>query len=247
MVAELKAPRNLGEKTCPEAETDTFVFPAKRSGEATGQGPSNFAEKQQSTEPLAPGDLQEVEDLLRDDFDDEAAEAIPPRDDLSVQGQTMSSSEVEEVQGMASDLEVTVAVNQDEKKLLLMKTLENPHIWYHTEFPHEEEAAGMTKEMKSMRDFGVFDEVDIDKVRVKLWNQLSPRSYTQQVEDKDETFASTPSFTTLPLLLTLAIAMGWHISMGDMSTAFLHALVNEDFYLRIFIRKDALCEMVEAS
>ena len=74
------------------------------------------------------------------------------------------------------DLEVTVAVNQDEKKLLLMKTLENPHIWYHTEFPHEEEAAGMTKEMKSMRDFGVFDEVDIDKVRVKLWNQLSPRS-----------------------------------------------------------------------
>ncbi|CAE7907414.1 unnamed protein product, partial [Symbiodinium necroappetens] len=196
---------------------------------ATGPCPSNFAEKQQSTEPLAPGDLQEVEDLLGDDFDDE------------VQGQTMSSSEVEE------DLEVTVAVNQDEKKLLLMKTLENPHIWYHTEFPHEEEAAGMTKEMKSMRDFGVFDEVDIDKVRVKLWNQLSPRSYTQQVEDKDETFASTPSFTTLPLLLTLAIAMGWHISMGDMSTAFLHALVNEDFYLRIFIRKDALCDLVEAS
>ena len=73
----------LWDPTGPEAETDTFVFPAKRSGEATGQGPSNFAEKQQSTEPLAPGDLQEVEDLLRDDFDDEAAEAIPPRDDLS--------------------------------------------------------------------------------------------------------------------------------------------------------------------
>ena len=45
------------------------------------------------------------------------------------------------------DLEVPVAVNQDEKELydhLLMKTLENPHIWYDTEFPHEEEAAGMT-------------------------------------------------------------------------------------------------------
>ena len=59
---------------------------------------------------------------------------------------------------------VPVAVNQDEKELLLMKTLENPHIWYNTEFPREEESAGMTKEMKSMRDFGVFDEVDIDKV-----------------------------------------------------------------------------------
>ena len=60
------------------------------------------------------------------------------------------------------DLEVPVAVNQDEKELLLMKTLENPYIWYDTEFPHEEEAAGMTKEMKSMRDFDVFDEVSVD-------------------------------------------------------------------------------------
>ncbi|CAE7254247.1 unnamed protein product, partial [Symbiodinium sp. CCMP2456] len=39
------------------AETDTFVFPAKRSGEATGLDPPNFAEEQQSTEPLATGDL----------------------------------------------------------------------------------------------------------------------------------------------------------------------------------------------
>ena len=104
-----------------------------------------------------------------------------------------------------------VAVNQDEKELLLMKTLENPHIWYHTEFPREEESAGMTKEMKSMRGFGVFDEVDIDKVPrealesafstkwVKLRKpdgtvrcRIVARGYTQQVEDKDETFASTP-------------------------------------------------------
>ena len=45
-----------------------------------------------------------------------------------------------------------VAVNQDEKEPLLMKTLENPHIWYHTEFPREEESAGMTKEMKTEVD-----------------------------------------------------------------------------------------------
>ena len=58
--------------TGSKAETDTFVFPqAKRSEEATVQGPSNFdeqQEQQQSTEPLAPGDLQEVEDLLGDDL-----------------------------------------------------------------------------------------------------------------------------------------------------------------------------------
>ena len=315
--------------TGSKAETDTFVFPAKRSEEATALDPSNFGEEQQqqqASEPLAPSDLQEVEQLLGDDFDDAAAEAIPPRDNLSdwesmsegdnfeppsvtldqqVQGQTRSSSEAalpqplatrprleeasaspakrssetlpvgtSKVQRMASvtfartpkrfpvcdfrisavttkqDLEVPVAVNQDEKELLLMKTLENPHIWYSTEFPREEEAAGMTKEMKSMRDFGVFDEVDIDKVpREALESAISTRwvklrkpdgtvrcrivarGYTQQVEDKDETFASTPSLTTLRLLLTLAVAKGWHISIGDISTAFLHALVNEDFYV----------------
>ena len=68
------------------------------------------------------------------------------------------------------DLEVPVAVNQDEKELLLMKTLENPHIWYDTEFPHEKEAAGMTKEMKSMRDFDVFDEVSVDNVSPEALN-----------------------------------------------------------------------------
>ena len=178
--------------TGSKAETDTFVFPAKRSEEATALDPSNFGEEQQqqASEPLAPGDLQEVEQLLGDDFDDAAAEAIPPRDNLSD--------------------------------------------W----------------ESMSEGDFGVFDEVDIDKVpREALESAISTkwvklrkpdgtvrcrivaRGYTQQVEDKDETFASTPSLTTLRLLLTLAVAKGWHISIGDISTAFLHALVNEDFYV----------------
>ena len=131
-----------------------------------------------------------------------------------------------------------------------MKTLENPHIWYDTEFPHEEEAAGMTKEMKSMRDFDVFDEVSVDSVSHEALNsaistkwvkvrkpdgtvrcRIVGRGCTQQVEDKDETFASTPSLTTLRLLLTLAVAKGWHISIGDISTAFLHALVDGDFYV----------------
>ena len=60
------------------------------------------------------------------------------------------------------DLEVPVAVNQDEKELLLMKTLENPHIWYDTEFPgscwHD------YKEMRAMRDLDVFDEVSVDNL-----------------------------------------------------------------------------------
>ena len=71
--------------TGSKAETDTFVFPqAKRSGEATAVDPSNFEEQpQQSTEPLAPEDLQEVENLLGDDLSGFEPEAVPPRDDLS--------------------------------------------------------------------------------------------------------------------------------------------------------------------
>ena len=148
------------------------------------------------------------------------------------------------------ELEVPVHVNQDEKELLLMKTLENPQLWQHSEFPEKEEKAAMTKEMKSMQHFGVFEEVDVDKVPAELLDEaistrwvkvrktdgtlrtrLVVRGYTQEVADKDETFASTPSLTTLRLLLTLAVAKGWSVSTGDISTAFLHANVEGDFYV----------------
>ena len=71
--------------TGSKAETDTFVFPqAKLSEEATAVDPPNFEEQQQqSTEPLAPEDLQEVEDLLGDDLSGFEPEAVPPREDGS--------------------------------------------------------------------------------------------------------------------------------------------------------------------
>ena len=62
------------------------------------------------------------------------------------------------------DLEVPVAVSQDEKELLLMKTLGNPHI-------REEEAAGMTKEMKSMRTLMSLMKLTLTRSRLKLWRR----------------------------------------------------------------------------
>ena len=53
------------------------------------------------------------------------------------------------------------------------------------------------------------------------------RGYDQEV-DPDDTYASTPSLITLKLLLTLAVTHGWHILAGDVSTAFLHALLLTD-------------------
>ena len=149
-----------------------------------------------------------------------------------------------------SDLEVPVHVNQDERELLLAKTLENPQVWYETEFPYEEEVAGMKKEMLSMKNFDVFDEVPTSSLSEEALSEaistrwvkvrksdgtvrcrIVVRGYTQQVDDRDELFASTPSLTTLKLLLTLSSAFGWHIATGDVSTAFLHAAVDGDIYV----------------
>ena len=66
------------------------------------------------------------------------------------------------------DLAVPVAVNQDEGELSLSKTLEDPQLWYETEFPYEEEVAGMKKEVKSMQDFQVFDEIAVEQVPDEL-------------------------------------------------------------------------------
>ena len=58
-------------------------------------------------------------------------------------------------------LEVPVSVSQDEKELLLTKNLENPYLWYETEFPKELEVEGTRKDMKSMVNFDVFTEVSV--------------------------------------------------------------------------------------
>ena len=64
--------------TGSKAETDILVFPAKLSEEATALDPSNFGEEQQQTnEPVAPSDLQEVEQALGNDFDDAARRSDP--------------------------------------------------------------------------------------------------------------------------------------------------------------------------
>ena len=55
-------------------------------------------------------------------------------------------------------------------------------------------------------------------------SRIVVKGYKQIIEDKDDTFASTPSFTTLRLLLVMAIARNWFCLGADVSTAFLHAL-----------------------
>ena len=136
-------------------------------------------------------------------------------------------------------LEVPVAVNQDEDELTLEERFENPLFWQSADFTYEEEKAGMNKEMQSMLNFDVFEEVKrAELTPAQLETVISTRwvktrksdgtcrcrivvsGYDQVVEDPDETYASTPSLLTLKTLLTLAVARGWHVTLADVSTAF---------------------------
>ena len=111
----------------------------------------------------------------------------------------------------------------------------------------------MNKEMKSMKDFDVYKEVPIEQCSqsdidgaigvcwVKRWKtdvELRMRLVVQgcfqnasSKIDTDSLYASTPSLVTLRLLLVMALARGWEMSLADMSTAFLHALIEEPVYV----------------
>ena len=144
---------------------------------------------------------------------------------------------------------VPVNVNMDHEELHQEIRLSEPVIWNVTrEFPEEAQRIGMNHEMKSMRDFNVYTEVPIDQcsqedidnaigVRwVKKWKtdvELRMRLVVQgcfqdsSSIDVDSIYASTPSLVTLRLLLVMALARSWEISLADISTAFLHAAIEE--------------------
>ena len=149
--------------------------------------------------------------------------------------------------------EVPIEVNYDSDEYKQELKLTQPIIWdISQEYPEEAQKIGMDKEMDSMKTFGVYTEIPIDKVTqeqydsaidlrwVKRWKteselrmRLVARGCFQDDEklDTDTLFASTPSLVTLRLMLTLAIARGWFISLADISTAFLHAALLEDVFV----------------
>ena len=147
-----------------------------------------------------------------------------------------------------SGLDVPIEPNVDREEELQALRAAEPVLWYDTEFDREQEIAGMNKEMTSIKDFDVYEEKLITEcTSEQLENAISTkwvkrakgdgvkcrvcvRGYDQEV-DPDDTYASTPSLITLKLLLTLAVAHGWHILAGDVSTAFLHALLTDEVFV----------------
>jgi len=142
------------------------------------------------------------------------------------------------------NIEIHVNEDPEEKKLELMS--KEPLLWYSTEFDEKLLKAGMKRELQSLKDFEVFEEVETSNLSeqqvtsaiptgwvhkakgLEVKSRVVVRGYAEQVSDPDDTYASTPSFTTLKLLLTLAISRTWFVMGADVSTAFLHALWTKD-------------------
>ena len=150
-------------------------------------------------------------------------------------------------------IDVPVEVNYDSEEYREELKLSEPVIWDITrEFPEDAQKIGMDREMSSMKDFNVYSEIPIEQTTkeqrdsaidlkwVKRWKteselrmRLVARGCFQEASklDSDTLYASTPSLVTLRLMLTLAIARGWAISLADISTAFLHALLTEEVFV----------------
>ena len=144
-------------------------------------------------------------------------------------------------------LDVPIEPNVDREEELQALRAAEPILWYNTEFDREQEIAGVNKEMTSIKDFNVYQEKLItDCTSEQLQNAISTKCVKRakgdgvkcrvcvrgchQEVDPDDTYASTPSLITLKLLLTLAVAHGWHILAGDVSAAFLHALLTDEVF-----------------
>ena len=137
---------------------------------------------------------------------------------------------------------------ETEKKEELIAS--QPTLWYDDEFPEDLLIEGMKTEIESMKHFDVYEEIRsttlsqeqlssvIDTKWVKRYKgqgvrcRLVVRGFMQTVEDTDDTFASTPSLITLKLLLTLRLAKGMSIRTADVSTAFLHATLSEEIFVK---------------
>ena len=224
-----------------EAEVEPLSSPtgSKRSAEEGGAEPKSKLARpdpEADAEPL--GKAQRI-----------AAITEAYQHDWSWVASATSATEVRNKDGSS----VSVEVNCDEEEAVAEAKLANPIIWDATEeFPEEAQATGMNKEMGSMKDFEVYTEVPVENCSseqvkgaigvkwVKRWkSDIELRMHlvvqgcfqdSRQL-DLDSLFASTPSLVTLRVLLILALARNWTITLADVSTAFLHAAMTDEVFV----------------
>ena len=61
--------------------------------------------------------------------------------------------------------------------------------------------------------------------------RLVCRSFSEDVKDEDQTYASTPLRAMVRLLAPLSLSLNWRIEFWDVGAAFLHAAVTGELYV----------------
>ena len=104
----------------------------------------------------------------------------------------------------------------------------------------------MNQEMERMKEFDVYDLVSasalsaeelegaMDFTWAHRWkgsqirSRLCVRGFKQSIADIDDAYASTPVLLIVKTLLVHALAMNWSIFTYDITTAFLHASLDQE-------------------
>ena len=100
-----------------------------------------------------------------------------------------------------------------------------------------------------MKEFDVFEEVETTPVSQEVIDsaiktrfhtkdkvsevraRLIVQDYWREVDDRYDIYVSTPLLTMAKIMLLVALQFGFGIVLGDISTAFLHANMDYDFYV----------------
>ena len=108
--------------------------------------------------------------------------------------------------------------------------------------PKTEVIEAMTKELESLRNFGVYESMkktdlpDGAKLIASRWvlvrkptGEIKARLVAKDFNDGSwvDSFSSTPTQQSLRLALYLSVGYRWTVCAGDFSTAFLHAEIDE--------------------
>ncbi|CAE8611618.1 unnamed protein product [Polarella glacialis] len=122
--------------------------------------------------------------------------------------------------------------------------------WYDGRDGHELDSKavdeGMARETASLKKFGVYTEVDENACPAKelvstRWvlneksaGMVKARLVAQQLNKGEpcDAFAATPALSSLRLILCLGLPRGYTAFLGDVSTAFLHAGIQEPMFVR---------------
>ena len=141
---------------------------------------------------------------------------------------------------------INVTVNEELEDTSAMEDYTNDDddiVDYEEEITAREARQADERELQALQEFDVYEEVPNEgqdyiatrfvrkrKSPTLVKSRLVAKNFksSDTTYTSDDVYASTPSFSSLRILLVMALALGYSILTCDVSTAFLHALLPEE-------------------